>query len=391
MGFGRVESMRSGLLAVKGARATTVGTITLDSFTRLNDFAGAARAWMNGAELNGYPIVAHGPSVTASMLDGVRDDDFPVQVRHGSARPSAVMRAIVDAGLDATEGGPISYTLPYGKVPVDAAVRDWTAGIGECVRRCPDGFHLETFGGCMLGQLCPPSLLVAVSILEALYFRQLRVRGISLSYAQQTSPVQDRSAVAALRRLASELLPDVDWHVVVYTYMGLFPQTPDGARDLLADSVRLCMATGAERLIVKTPVESWRIPTLSDNVASLEFAAATAESAVPMSDFPDDGTYDEARTLVEATLELSDNLGDALVGAVRRGYLDVPFCLHPDNARRSAAAIGPDGTLRWTDVGRMPIRRPRNALARDEIGSDKLLSMLGYMRRRFDRGPDAHR
>ena len=61
----------------------------------------------------------------------------------------------------------------------------------------------------MMGQLCPPSLLVAISVLEGLFFRQHGLRSISLSYAQQTSPAQDDEAVAALTSLADELLPDV--------------------------------------------------------------------------------------------------------------------------------------------------------------------------------------
>jgi methylaspartate mutase epsilon subunit len=60
--------------------------------------------------------------------------------------------------------------------------------------------HLETFGGCMMGQLCPPSLLVALSTLEALFFRQHGLRSISLSYAQQTHAEQDAEAVLAMRR-----------------------------------------------------------------------------------------------------------------------------------------------------------------------------------------------
>ena len=28
--------------------------------------------------------------------------------------------------------------------------------------------HLETFGGCMMGQLCPPAMLVALSLLEGI-------------------------------------------------------------------------------------------------------------------------------------------------------------------------------------------------------------------------------
>ena len=69
--------------------------------------------------------------------------------------------------------------------------------------------HLESFGGCMLGPALPAGLLVALSVLEALFFRQHGLRSISLSYAQQTHPGQDLEAVAALRRLAGELLPEL--------------------------------------------------------------------------------------------------------------------------------------------------------------------------------------
>lgn len=41
--------------------------------------------------------------------------------------------------------------------------------------------HLESFGGCMLGQLCPPGLLVALSILEGLFFRAHGIESISLT------------------------------------------------------------------------------------------------------------------------------------------------------------------------------------------------------------------
>ena len=123
-------------------------------------------------------------------------------------------------------------------------------------------------GGCLLGQLCPPGLLVATSVLEALFFVQHGIRSVSLSYAQQTSASQDEEAIQALARLAAERLPAIDTHVVVYAYMGRFPRTPRGASRLLADAARLAVRTGAARLIVKTTVESVRIPSVAENVAA---------------------------------------------------------------------------------------------------------------------------
>ena len=131
----------------------------------------------------------------------------------------------------------------------------------------------------MMGQLCPPSLLVALSVLECMFFRQHGVRSVSLSYAQQTSRDQDTEAVLALRRLAAELLSDLDWHVVIYAYMGVYPRTAGGATRLVGDAARLAVSSGAARLIVKTVAEAHRIPSIADNVAALEAAAAAAATA----------------------------------------------------------------------------------------------------------------
>ncbi|MFL6163249.1 MAG: methylaspartate mutase, partial [Jatrophihabitantaceae bacterium] len=278
MGMSDPRAMRHGLLATKHAAATTVGTITLDSYTRIGAETEAARAVAAGRELNGYPLVSHQLATTAAVLDGVVSPSFPVQIRHGSPCPEAIVAALMAAGLHATEGGPVSYCLPYSRVPLEVATASWARSCELLAGLGGSGVepHLESFGGCMLGQLCPPGLLVALSVLECLFFRQHGVRSVSLSYAQQTSPDQDREAVFALRRLADELLPDADRHIVIYTYMGVYPRTPAGAAGLLAEAARLAVRTGAARLIVKTAAEAYRIPTVAENVAALESGGGAA-------------------------------------------------------------------------------------------------------------------
>ncbi len=391
MGFGRLDQMRAGLRAVRDCRARAVGTITLDSYTRVNDHDSARRALAGGADLNGFPLVVHGTRATRRMLEGLQSDDFPIQVRHGSALPYEIFRHVVEAGVDATEGGPVSYCLPYSRVRLKEAVAEWARCCTLLAEAADAGHvvHLETFGGCMLGQLCPPGLLVALSVLEGMFFRQYGVRSISLSYAQQTNTEQDVSAIAALRRLADEWLPDVDRHIVVYTYMGVYPRTPVGAFRLLEQSVYLAQAGGAQRLIVKTAAEAHRIPTIGENVEALEFADAVAAYG----DAADHGRveqeteliYAEARRLIEATLALSDDVGSALVRAFERGLLDVPYCLHADNANRSRAAIDHLGRLRWAAAGSMPVEvsAPRDGAA--PVTSGRLLEWLSFNERRFDR------
>ncbi|GAA2973098.1 hypothetical protein JCM13580A_10750 [Streptomyces drozdowiczii] len=392
MGFGDPGAMRTGLERTRAATATTVGTLTIDSYTRVGDLAGARAALAEGAGLNGYPIATHPLHVTRSLLDGLHDDDFPVQVRHGSARPQAIVRALLAAGLDTTEGGPVSYCLPYGRTPLRESVAAWAEGCELLAAGARPGAvpHLESFGGCLLGQLCPPGLLVATSVLECLFFAQHGLRSVSLSYAQQTDPGQDEEAIRALRRLAGEFLPaGVDHHVVLYTYMGVYPRTERGATRLLEASARLAVRAGVDRLLVKTTAESRRIPTVDENVRALETAAAAAALAgPPVPAAPDAGSevYAEARALIEAVLGLHPDLARALPAAFERGLLDVPFCLHPDNAGRSRSVIGADGRLRWSDTGAMPIR-PDAPADLAPLTANGLLTALDHMADRYDRPP----
>ncbi|MEU7426158.1 methylaspartate mutase [Streptomyces sp. NPDC040750] len=390
MGMSGPDRMRAGLLATRNAAATTVGTITLDSYTRVGDLESAGLAVLEGVALNGYPIASHETTTTLRVLDGIHGPDFPVQVRHGSAAPQHIFRALTAVGLDASEGGPVSYCLPYGRVPLRESVAHWAASCQLFAAQRESGAepHLETFGGCVLGQLCPPSLLVAVSVLEAMFFRRHGIRSISVSYAQQTDARQDAEAVAALRSLCARFLPDTEWHVVVYAYMGLFPETEEGTYRLLGKAAELAVASGSERLIVKTVAESRRIPSVAENVAALEYAAAVAARTprAPL-DGPGTQTYAEASALVNAVLELDDDLGAALLAAFARGCLDVPYCLHPDNAGFTRSYIAADGRLCWADIGKMPLRGIADVRPTEAITSSGLLDSLSYVRRSFDRHP----
>jgi methylaspartate mutase epsilon subunit len=389
MGFADPAEMRYGLIATRAAAAATVGTLTLDSYTRVGDLAAARRALDQGRPLNGYPLVTHPARTTHAVLDRVLAPEFSVQVRHGSSRPQPIVRAMAAAGLTATEGGPVSYCLPYGRVPLRESVANWA----ECcellvaARGAVGEPHVETFGGCMLGQLCPPSLLVALSVLEALFFAEHGIRDLSLSYAQQAHAGQDAEAIAALRRLTAELVPAGQRHLVLYTYMGVYPRTAHGARALLIEAARLAARTGVERLIVKTTAEAHRLPSIEENVQALETAAAAAEGAALTGPPDDTGIYAEARALVERVLDMAADigLGRSLVRAFVRGYLDVPYCLHPDNAGRTDAYLAPDGRLEWADTGALPIRRPAG---RGEVprgtSSTALLAALNHVADRFD-------
>ncbi|WLQ35987.1 FAD/NAD(P)-binding protein [Streptomyces castrisilvae] len=390
MGMALPGDMAAGLRAVADSQVRAVGTITLDSYTRVGDHAGARRALDEGLPLNGFPLVAHGPEITRSVAGAA--GDLPVQVRHGSAQPADIFAAMAAAGLTTSEGGPVSYCLPYGRTPLAESVASWRDAGTRLAEECRAqglGAHLETFGGCLLGQLCPPSLLVAMSVLEGLFFARCGIPSVSLSYAQQTSPVQDIEALAAMRILADELLPPwVERHIVLYAYMGVFPRSLQGAELLQATSAEVAVRGGAGRLIVKTSVEAHRIPSVEENLAALRLADATARHARHESVLPWHGQADptdilrEARALMAPVLEAGD-IGEGLLHAFREGLLDVPYCLHVDNKGLTQGAIGPDGRLEWARTGALPL--PGGRPARGSLASHELLHMLNHTADRYDR------
>jgi methylaspartate mutase epsilon subunit len=83
-------------------------------------------------------------------------------------------------------------------------------------------------------------------------------------------------------------------------------------------------------------------------------------------------------------LLLDDDLGTALVRAVGMGYLDVPYCLHPDNPGRTRAFVDRDGHLRWARTGALPLRGIADARGDHDATSAGLLRALSHVERRFD-------
>ncbi len=393
MGFSGLEEMSNGLQAVEKFPGPRIATITLDSKTRQKKFEDSRRAHARGEALNGFPIVAHGPERTAELISGIQAS-CPVQMRHGSPDPTDVFKVALDAGINATEGGPISYCLPYGRVPLKDSIAAWRRASGlwaDGANSLGVPTHIESFGGCMMGQLCPPSLLIAISVLEGMFFQSAGVRSISLSVAQGTNDSQDIGAIIALRKLAETFLGSVTrWHVVFYAFMGLFPRTREGASLLITQSGRTAAIGGAHRVIVKTTSEARQIPSIEENIQAMELTAQGVHSA--RDTMPDEEAlrhageiFREATQLIQVVLGLSKDIDSSLGAAFEHGYLDVPYCIHPDNLNNTRSFVDPlTGTTNWLATGNLPISR--KALSRSRsISSETLLSSLQFNQRRYER------
>lgn len=390
MGMASLEDMQKGIKSVRDLKVPTIGTITLDSYTRMGQFEEAKKALRVGLDLNGFPLLAYSHQEIIENLSSLACKDFLIQVRHGTAKPEKIFKRLVQCELFLTEGGPVSYCLPYSRTPLEEAISSWKKAC-LILADYPTKSHLESFAGCILGQLCHPSILVALGVLEALFFQKNGLRDISLSYAQQYNFSQDLAAVSALKRLAHLYLSkEISWHIVVYTFMGLFPETRKGYERILQESVQLAALSGAKRLIVKTHEESYQIPSVDSNLAALTQAYdfySLSPKNVDYDQEEEEHIFSQSKTLIDVVLNLDKEIEKGLYKAFKTGYLDVPFCLHPDNHRLATCGIDQNGYLQWISPGKLPIkiRNERfHSLPISTLTSHQFLQMLEFNRKKFD-------
>ncbi|MCG8671729.1 MAG: methylaspartate mutase [Pseudomonadales bacterium] len=390
MGFSDMKEMRQGLMAVKNIGVPAVGTITVDAMTRQGLVEKAALAVRNGERLNGYPLASYSKRENNMLLGGIASDDFLVQVRHGTPIPQHVFDAAKAADLLAIEGGPVSYALPYGRAYLKdtfpawrEALRDWAKyGAKQGIAT-----HMESFAGCMMGQMCPPSMLIALGILEGCFIKEQGVRSISLSLAQGTNSDQDIAALNALNAMIDDYLSDVSTHIVAYTWMGVFPDTSPGAEALIKESARVAVVGGAHRLIVKTVNEAFGIPSVESNLQALSWCSKVAQEnqnvAMTTTQLElSDAIYIESKGIVDAILGLDESLEVSIQKGFQKGMLDVPFCLHPDNANVARAQVNNEGMLEWTMSGAVPVSVSLQKV--NKLTSGGLLDSLHYNRKRYN-------
>jgi methylaspartate mutase epsilon subunit len=210
---------------------------------------------------------------------------------------------------------------------------------------------------------------------------------MSFSYAQGTSLAQDVAALRALDSLVATYLPDVRSHKVIYMYMGIFPSTLRGSTGLINDCIQLAKIARAERIIVKTPVESERIPSMEENLASLEFShyCTTSPDGVAhlLDEYEMQRIVKEATSIIESTLQAGPDIYQAIPAAFEAGILDVPYCIHPNNAGKTKVGIDERGYLCWLQTGNLPVRSTLQ-MKSSRSGSRALLHSLFYIRDKYD-------
>ncbi|WP_247731591.1 methylaspartate mutase subunit E [Halovivax limisalsi] len=310
---------------------------TIDSYTRDNEYGKAQEGLDTVREtgedtLNGFPAVNHGVEGCRQLIDAI---DAPIEVRHGTPDARLLAAITFAGGFQSFEGGPISYNIPYTKRrDLARTIEHW-----QYVDRLAGAYtergvtiNREPFGP-LTGTLVPPSIAIAVMLIEGTLAATQGVRSITLGYGQVGNVVQDVAALRALRDLGTEYLPDeVTVTTVFHEWMGGFPPDEARANGVISLGGMTAAIANPDKVITKSPQEFQGIPTKEANAAGLrttrQIIDMTIEQRIDIDGVEDeqDLIARETRCLLDAVFDRGD--GDVAAGTVEAfesGALDVPF------------------------------------------------------------------
>lgn len=386
-GVGGHQEMKALLRDLEVGAAPDILTLTIDSHTRLKRFEQALRTLnRDPADLNGYPLVTHGWQRGRDLNESVR---APLEVRHGSPDARALFDVCVASGITSFEGGGISYNLPYSKaVPLADSLAAWE-DVDRCCGRLADlGLIVDReLFGTLTAVLVPPSISLAISVVEAVLAARAGVRCVSVAFPQGGHLVQDVAALRAIPLLARRYLPaGTTVHAVFHEFMGVFPRARGHAEDLIFYGALVARLGGASKLITKTYQEAYGIPETQANIDGLRLADRANS---PLLDFvsvdadrvaeEQEWILAEVADIVEPLLERRD-LSAAVVEAFEAGAMDIPFSA----SRYARSDVIPkrdaEGAIRYLSAGALPlsgrVRRRNDELLRSG-GKDRPGSLGG--------------
>ncbi len=359
--------------AFKSAGADVL-SYQVDSLTRNNNYVGAEQAIHESratgvSSINGFPIVNHGVPGLRRIITEVKT---PLQTRHSTRDPRLLAEISYAGGVTSFEGGAICYNIPYYRdYPLDQSINAW-----QYVDRLTGVYH-ERFGivldreffGTLTATLIPPCLAIVVNVIEAILAVKQGVKSVSLGYAEQGNRIQDMAAIRTLGRVAHRVLKNLghqDVHVstVFHQYMAAFPETTERSRELIYNSAITAALSRTTRVIVKTCVESLRIPTVADNADAINLVRRGVADAASLQ--VDESRIAEECAVIEREVDSilesiihcgRGSLAAGVVEGFRLGFLDVPFSPSVHNRGEVVTARDSEGAVRFLSTGQLQFDR----------------------------------
>jgi len=361
--------------------------LTIDSNTRLNDYATAAKMLRLSEEndvdmLNGYPLINQGYRTTRKMMEHF---NTPVSLRHGTPDARLLVEIALASGIFEIEGGPITYLLPYSKnFPLDKAFIYWKYVEKVCAKysELGEAINRESFGP-LSATLQPPVIVIVIQIIEMLLSLEEGVKSFSVSFSQSGSFLQDIVTANVIKKLSRAYADrfgheDADIHLVYHQWMGAFPRDKEHSESLITTATVIAGMVGADKIITKTRDESYGIPTKESNasaVSKVQYTLGILRALPQISDEEEEENLTrEVDEIMEAVLnDPADTLWRKVFNAIKKGQIEIPFSPHIINNNKVITVRDKEGNIRIYDKGDLPLSDKSFAFERSKLslGEDK--------------------
>jgi len=343
--------------------------MTIDSNTRLNDYASAKKMLElsqkeNKDFLNGYPLVNHGYKKTRKMITHF---DTPISLRHGTPDARLLVDMAIASGAFEIEGGPITYILPYSKnFPQDKAFLYWkhVERVTAEYSKLNEPINRESFGP-LTATLVPPVITIVIQIAEMLLSLEEGVKSFSVSFAQTGSLNQDLVMGKVIRKSAQKYAEqigcgDASINLVYHQWMGAFPRDKFKSDSLIDMGAMIAGMVGADKIITKTRAEAFGIPTKEDNGQAVKNVKYILETLRGTPNFVDEEEEENLTRQVDEIFEAifndkADTLWRKIFNSIKNGIIDVPFSPHVINNNELITVRDDASNIRIYKKGKLPI------------------------------------
>jgi len=356
------DGMKNLLQELETGARPDILSLTIDSYTRLCRFDDAERIMsQKDQKLNGFPLVNHGYEIGRTLNESCT---APIEIRHGTPDARLLFEVAIASGITSFEGGGICYNLPYCRdISIEETIRNWQqvdAYAGELYK---SGIVVDReLFGTLTAVMIPPSMSLAMTLLEAILAANEGVKCLSIAYPQSGNLVQDVAALKAIRNIFPKYLPkDVRVYPVLHGFMGAFPKNRQDAEALITFGAMTAKLGGATKVINKTYQEAHGIPTGQANCEGILASKIAASPILANTSLLNSERVQEEIHWIETEVsEIVDPIlqGPSLVRSIVDGFATGRLDISYSASKFAHSNITPlrdvTGAIRYFDAGNLP-------------------------------------
>lgn len=363
-------------------------TLKVDSFTQNKKFQRAKEDYENELShdkilLDGFPLVVHGISGCRRLIE---NNEVPIQVRHEGADVRLIAEIALASGLTDFLGGGLCNSVFNPQVDTLRSNMEYWNYVDSLVGLY-EGKGVRINREIIIplsGTLIPPSLQIAILILDGLMAAKCGSRSITLCYNQCGNLIQDVAALSEVENLFLEYLEksgdyntgEFEVYTSLYQWPGGFPEDESRGYSIIALGAMVASLANATKVVVRTPLQTNNFPDQESYIKGLKATDHMLKLTKNQGELYSNERLEEeseiikgsVRSILDVILSFdAENMAYKVTKAFEDGVLDLPFSSFGDNLGLVMPVRDDKGAVRFFDSGKLPLPEKIKKYNRDHV------------------------